>query len=176
VRRRPGDLSPEWLRTRDAVRNYLLRGESVNLIVGGNARWRPLIQDLRRQPELAELGEVGLDHIEAMARRGLVREILARCGSTGPVPDKPYDLIELGRVLKARPAATCLALTSFDLVRHRSDYELDLFLALRELVTDARRLVLLIQSRSPFAALLPQDHPLSSLDAIFQTIELRGRS
>ena len=38
---------------------------------------------------------------------------------------------------------------------------------------DMRKLTLLVQSRTPFAALLPRDHPLSDID--IKTVELRAR-
>ncbi|MCP5126732.1 MAG: hypothetical protein H6973_14160 [Gammaproteobacteria bacterium] len=56
---------------------------------------------------------------------------------------------------------------------HRSYYDVDLFAALRFLMMDMRKLTLLVQSRTPFAALLPKDHPLSDLD--IKTVELRAR-
>ena len=80
----------------------------------------------------------------------------------------------LGRALKALPRAARLALTSFDHVSHRmDDYGVDLFVALRDLTMDARKLVLLIVSHAPFATLLPHDHPLSEMH--LQTVELKGR-
>ena len=125
---------------------------------------------------MLSLGVVRLDSTEAMDRPSLVHEILAqcRCPVAGPVPDKPRDLVLFGRALKALSRPPRLALTSFDLVRCRRDeYELDFFLALRDLVRDARKLVLLVESYAPLVTLLPLDHPLSGLD--LTTVELKGR-
>jgi hypothetical protein len=118
---------------------------------------------------------VRLDSTEAMHRPSLVQEILKQCGcsSHGPVPDKPKDLVMLGRALKALPRAPRLALTSFDHVSHRlDDYGVDLFVALRDLMQD-RKLILLVESRAPFANLLPHDHPLSQIT--INSVELKGR-
>ncbi|MBV8230032.1 MAG: toll/interleukin-1 receptor domain-containing protein [Planctomycetaceae bacterium] len=168
-----GTTAPEWLRVRDELRRHLGRGESVNLIVGAGVRWRPLIEDLRRDSSLAELGIVDLEDPVTASRPGLVGAILQACGVTGvSVPAKPNDLVELGRVLTSHRTAR-VALIKFDLAAHRPEYELDLFAALRYLTMESRKLVLLVQSRIPFAALLPHDHPLSSIN--LTTVELRGR-
>jgi hypothetical protein len=170
-----GTSAPEWLQARDRIVLHLERDQSVNLVVTGRARWRPLVDHLRSHPSLG-LGVVRLDSTEATHRPSLVREILNQCGCppSGPVPDKPEDLVLLGRALKALPRAPRLALTSFDHVSHRmAQYEIDLFVALRDLMMDARRLTLLITSHTPFAALLPHDHPLSEID--LKTVELKGR-
>ena len=158
-----GTPAPQWLKARDDIRRYLTRGESVNLTVQGKVRWKPLIDDLRRDPSLADLREVDLRNPETYARKALVEAILAACGIPGPVPDKPHDLVELGRALRLRPGAAHLALTHFDHVAHRADYEIDLFSALRYEMTESRKLVLLIQSQKPFLTLLPKEHPLSSI-------------
>jgi hypothetical protein len=169
-----GTPAPQWLKARDDIRRYLIRGESVNLTVQGEVKWRPLIEDLRRDPSLADLRGVDLTDPETYARQTLVQAILSACGVPGPVPDKPHDLVEFGRALKLRPNAAHLALTHFDHVAHRADYEIDLFAALRYQMTESRKLVLLIQSRKPFLSLLPKEHPLSTITAP-KTVELRER-
>jgi hypothetical protein len=166
--------APQWLKARDEIRRYLIRGQSVNLTVQGEVKWRPLIEDLRRDPSLADLREIDLRNPEVYARKALVQAILSACGIPGPVPDKPHDLVEFGNALKDRPKAAHLALTHFDYVAHRADYEIDLFAALRFQMTEARKLVLLIQSRKPFLNLLPKEHPLSSITTP-QIVELKGR-
>lgn len=166
----------EWLGARDLVRTYLARGESVNLVVAGKAQWRPLLKNLCDDDSL-RLGVVRLDSTEAMHRPTLVRAILTECGCPPAlaVPDRPEDLVMLGRSLKALDRAPRLALTSFDLVTHRIEhYGLDLFVALRDLTMDARKLTLLIISHTPFATLLPGDHPLSEIN--LKTVDLKGRA
>lgn len=169
-----GTPAPHWLKARDDIRRYLIRGESVNLTVQGKVQWKPLIDDLRRDPSLTDLREVDLRNPETYARKALVEAILAACGIPGPVPDKPHDLVEFGRALKLRRNAAHLVLTHFDHVAHRADYEIDLFAALRYEMTESRKLVLLIQSQKPFLTLLPKEHPFSSITTP-QTVELKGR-
>jgi hypothetical protein len=152
----------------------LIRGESVNLKVQGKVKWGPLIEDLRRDRSLADLREVDLRNPETYARKALVQAILSACGVPGPVPDKPHDLVAFGRALRLRPNAAHLALTHFDYVAHRADYEIDLFAALRYEMTESRKLVLLIQSQKPFLTLLPKEHPFSSITTP-QIVELKGR-
>ena len=169
-----GTSANEWLDARDGVRQYLDRGESVNLVVTNGAAWRPMLDHLRQDRGLG-LGVVPLDSTEAMHRPSLVGAILEQCGCRGggPVPAKPEDLVHLGRSLAALPQSPRLALTSFDHVIHRMhDYEIDLFVALRDLMEN-RKLTLLIESRAPFASLIPQDHPLSKIT--IPCVELKGR-
>jgi hypothetical protein len=169
-----GATATEWLRAHDLVCLHLDRGESVNLVVTGQARWRPLLDHLRDKT-VPGLGVVRLDSTEAMHRPSLVQEILKQCGcrSHGSVPDKPKDLVMLGRALKALTRSPRLALTSFDHVSHRLDeYGIDLFVALRDLI-QSRKIILLVESRTPFANLLPHDHPLSQIT--ISSVELKGR-
>jgi hypothetical protein len=162
---------PSWLAARDDTRRFLERGQSVNLVVGGIVAWRELLADLRRD-ELADLVQVDLGKPATFSRRGLVTEILRALGATTPVPPEPEDLGELDRVLSARSRSR-LTLTHFDLAAHRTAYGLDLFAALRYLVMDSRKLVLLVQSRQPFMTLSPPGGPLSEI--ALQTVEIRGR-
>jgi len=162
---------PAWLAARDESRRFLERGQSVNLVVDGSVAWRELLADLQRD-ELADLVQVNLEKPTTASRRGLIAEILSAFGMTTPVPPEPEDLVALDRFLAARRQSR-LALTHFDLAAHRPAYGVDLFAALRYLVTESRQLVLLVQSRRPFATLLPAGHPLS--ESGLQTVELRGR-
>ena len=115
-----------------------------------------------------------LENPVTASRPGLVGAILQACGVTGlSVPDKPNDLVELERRLPSHRTAR-VALINFDLAAHRPEYELDLFAALRYLTMESRKLVLLVQSRIPFAALLPPDHPFASWVEL-KTVELKGR-
>jgi hypothetical protein len=167
-----GTDAPSWLDARDETRRFLERGQSVNLVVNGDVEWRGLLSDLQRGA-LADLALVDLGKGVAASRRGLVSEILRAFGMTATVPAEPDDLAELDRFLSARTRSR-LVLTHFDLATGRPAYGVDLFAALRYLVMDSRKLVLLVQSRRPFAALLPVGHPLSEITGL-QTVELRGR-
>jgi len=166
-----GTDAPSWLAARDEIRRFLARGQSVNLVVDGDVGWRPLIADLQRG-DLTDLAIVNLEKPATVSRRGLVAEILRALGMTAAVPAEPEDLPELERFLSARQRSR-LALTHFDLTANRPIYGVDLFSTLKYLVMESRKLVLLVQSRHPFATLLPAGHPLSEVD--LQTVELRGR-
>lgn len=166
-----GASVPDWLEARDEARLLLERGRSVNLVVEGEVKWRELLEDLRRG-ELADLVVVDLEKPATASRRGLVGEMLRVLGMMATVPVEPEDLGELDRFLSTR-ARSRLALIHFDLAAHREAYGVDLFAALRYLVMESRRVVLLVQSRRPFASLLPVGHPLSEID--LQTVVVRGR-
>jgi len=168
-----GTDAPLWIEARDETRRLLLRGQSVNLVVNGDVEWRGLLTDLQRG-DLADLVQVDLAKGVTASRRGLISEILRAFGMTVPVPPEPEDLGELDRFLSVRPRSR-LALTHFDLAApaNRPAYGVDLFAALRYLVMDSRKLVLLVQSRRPFTTLLPLDHPLSNVD--LKTVEIRGQ-
>ncbi len=166
-----GTGAPAWLAARGEARRLLERGRSVNLVVEGAVAWRQLLADLARG-ELADLVTVNLEKPATASRRGLVEEILRAFGMTSPVPPEPEDLGVLDRLLASRQHRR-LALTHFDLAAARATYGVDLFAALRYLVMDSRRLVLLVQSRKPFASLLPAGHPLSEID--LQAVHLNSR-
>jgi|SRR6185369_10731878 len=167
-----GTAAPSWLEARDETRRFLERGQSVNLVVNGDVEWRGLVADLQRG-DLADLVQVDLAKGVTASRRGLISEILRAFGMTVAVPPEPEDLGELDRFLSGRKRSR-LALTHFDLTASRPAYGVDLFAALRYLIMESRKLVLLVQSRRPFATLLPAGHPLSEITGI-QTVELRGR-
>ncbi len=163
-----GTDAPEWLDARAEVRRFLERGQSVNLVVlGQGIAWRPLIKGL----DLPGMGIVDLQKGSTASRRGLVGEILRSLGARAQVPAEPEDLAELDRVLDQRDRSW-LALTYFDLVSGRN-FGVDLFAALRYHTMESRRLVVLVQSRRPFAALLPRSSPLSMIE--IKTIEIPKR-
>lgn len=164
--------APHWLARRDEALQFLQRGQSVNLVVQEDPRWRELIEHLRTA-HLPELRTVDLARGATASRRALVEELLKACGVNQPVPAPPDDLVVLDRALSASPTPSRVALLHGDRMADRADYDINLFDALRYLIMDARKLVLLVQSRRPFAQLVPHDHPLSAID--LKTVELTGR-
>lgn len=167
-----GADAPVWLNARNEARRSLERPQSVNLLVSGNPCWRPLIEELRRGVK-GGMGIVDLEKGSTVARHGLLAEMLAALtGVAAKVPAEPEDLAEFDRALAAR-RRSYLAIKHFDLVSRRPQYGGDLFSALRYHLMETRQLVLLVHSRTPFAALLPADHPLSAID--IKTVELPGR-
>jgi hypothetical protein len=73
----------------------------------------------------------------------------------------------------AARAPVRLAFRHFILNSRVNNYKPDFFSALKHLV-DKRKLILLIESRAPYATLLPLANCLSKLQ--MKTVELRGRT
>jgi hypothetical protein len=152
------------------VREYLRRGQSVNLVVKGEPKRREFLERIREDLGGA-MAMVDLDSGAAASRRSLVAEILKACGTPTEVPDVPEDLAVLHNRLSDLPG-TRLCLRHFDRVADR-DYGPDFFSALKYLVMDCRKLVLLIESRAPYISLLPANNSLTKLQA--KLVELKGR-
>lgn len=163
--------APAWLAARDEVARYLERNQSVNLVVDNGVNWRALLEHLVNDYPLG-LVRVDLQDPDTTSRRGLLATIAKALGARVVLSDEPRDLSDFRVLLEAR-SNTRVALTHFDLALHRRYYDIDLFAALRFLMMERRKLTLLVQSRTPFAALLPRDHPLSDID--IKTVELRAR-
>lgn len=168
---RLGTTAPAWLATRDEVARYLERNQSVNLVVKNGVNWRALLEHLVNDYPLG-LAQVDLQDPDTTSRRGLLATIAKALGARAALPDKPRDLADFKALLETRSNAR-VALAHFDLAPYRRYYDVDLFAALRFLMMERRKLTLLVQSRTPFAALLPRDHPLSDIDV--KTVELRAR-
>jgi hypothetical protein len=163
-----GTDAPSWLTARDDARRFLVRGQSVNLVVERPVPWQKLLEDLQRD-ELADLVQVDLAKPSTIPRQGLVTEILGAFGARTPVPPEPQDLAELDRFLSSRKCSR-LALTHFDYAARR--YGVDLFSTLCYLVAGSEKLVLLVQSRQPFMTISPV---CEASEIPLQTVELRGR-
>ena len=162
-----------WLSVRAELRRDLEQERSVNLVVSGkDLAWRPLIDQLAEDSVLP-MTRVDLYSARTIDRPGLLASMLSERDGEHHLPAAPADLVEFQRRLISG-ARRCIALLHFDQVQHR-DYGIDLFTTLRYLVTEERKLVLLIQSRTPFGSLLhsEQQNILSHLD--IATVELRGR-
>jgi hypothetical protein len=165
-----GAPAPHWLDALHETCRFLQGGNSVNLVVRNRPKWRELIREIRSR--IADLGELDLQAGTTASRKALVEEILLSCGAPATVPDEPNDLVILNRALLNRSVSR-LAMIHFDMVRFRPSYDVNLFGTLRYLMMDARKLVLLIESREVFANLLPAGHPLSSITTV-KTVELNG--
>jgi len=163
-----GMAAPAWLDARDDVVRLMGQDKSVNLVVKGAVKWDPLVDDLVASLRLAH---VDLLDPATASRRGLIATMLGALGSNSVVPSPPEDLPELGRVLGILGRSR-LALRHFDMVLKRPDYGIDLWAALSFMVMSKRQLVVLAQSRTPLAALMPHDHPISKLHV--ETVELRA--
>ena len=148
---------------------------SVNLVVTGkNIAWRGLLREVA--PEgVVYCKPIDLASGAVNSRRALVEEILRACGIEEKVPRGKEDLVVLDREITRLPQQHILVFNHFDMVKERDWYKnLELFAALRNLTTEKRKLVLLIQSRQHFVHLLPRKNPLSSISNLV-TVELKGR-
>ncbi len=167
-----GATAPDWLAARDEVVKYLQRGESVNLLVKGDANWRGLLNQLSHAG-LPDLVQVDLQDPKTTSREGLLQSIADAIGVRTKLLEKPLDFATFSALFKNRPPVF-LCLVNFDLVKHRhEEYTLDLFSSLRYLNMETRQLVMLIQSKVPFGGLLPPDNPLSAID--LKTVDLFNR-
>ena len=168
-----------WLKARDETRRFIRRNESVNLVVSGNGKvkWRELIANLSSEDDsagtLPALPVVDLQSGATVSRRSLVSEIIRVLGGHEIVPNEPEDLLELDRFI-CRRTKSYMALVHFDFVLKRPQYDANLFGALRYLVVDQQKLVLLIQSRAPLPTLLPPDNPMSSPFTSLKMVELKA--
>src|SRR5208282_791552 len=165
-----GAPAPHWLDALHHTCRFLQRCDSVNLVVRNKPKWRELIREVKDR--VSGLGEVDLEAGATVSRKALVEEILRTCGAPANVPDEPNDLVTLGRVLSNRSVSR-LAMIHFDMVQFRPSYDVNLFATFRNLMTDSRKLVLLVESRESFTNLLPAGHPLSSIVSL-KTVELNG--
>ena len=170
-----GTTVPEWLKARDDIQMYIKRGDSVNLVTYGKVKWRELLDHIKKD-YFNDFGTIDVESPGVTTRKALVEEILVQCGvRTSVSGGLGEDLVTLGRVLSLKASPSRLIIKRFHQVKIRQYYDLELFSALRNLITESRKLVLLIQSRIPFIELLPHDHPMSSITNL-KTIELRGKS
>lgn len=169
---------PTWLNVRDEVRRYLRRKDSVNFVVSGKPKWKPLIHNLCSDDDpkaaIEPLAIVDLEAGACASRRGLVSQIIKAFGASVPVPPEPEDLVTLDEFITSLAFKPCLSLLHFDYVLQRPQYGVDLWGTLRNLVTDKRKISLFIQSRAPIQSFVPTDHPLSSGFTSLKTVELKG--
>jgi hypothetical protein len=168
-----GDLgtSPvHWLEARNQARDRLEQRKSVCLHVANEkANWRALMDDVIEslQPRPRQLD---LDQGATKTRAGFINCIIDKPAHRLPVGSPGHELVELDGAVRAMTSGLILAIRHFDHMSAEFKADVDLFDALRHLIVDARKLVLFVQTRTPFATLLPGDHRLSKID--IETVEL----
>lgn len=162
-----GTSVPNWLSAFRKTTGALKRRKSVNLLTKGCSKWRNFLPEVGRA--VVNMGIVELESGKTATQHGLLGEILRTLiDYNGKLPKNDDHLAEFERLLASAPARI-LALTHFDIAPKRK-YTEDLYHSFRHLVMNERRLTLLIQSRAPFATLLPKDNALSLLD--METVDL----
>ena len=165
-----GVSAAEWLRVRDRLREAMLDRRSVNLIYQGSPDREGMLSQLRA--DLGGLAIVDLHSGATVERHLLVREILRELGINRVVQGPHGDLDELNTcILAAAPVR--LAFRHFDIVTSREAEYTDNFFAAMAYLVEKRKLTLLVESRAPFATLLPATNSLSKIQ--MKTVELRGR-
>jgi len=167
----------DWLAARDELARLVAENQSVNLVVRDEkARWRPLV-DLLLADRTLGLREVDLNMGTTKTRLELLTAMLG--GHWAPASAGQGELGRFQTEMESRAQVTRLALTHFDMVRFRlepkGDYDVNLFSTLRFLIAERKKLVLLIQSREPFASLLPPEYHVALSALELKTIELGGR-
>jgi len=168
---RLGTTAPAWLAARDDLVRCLERNKSVNLLVDDWVNWRALLEHLVNDYSLG-LARVDLQDPDTASRQGLLEAIVRALGEQVSSLDKRRDLTDFKALLMSR-SNTRVALTHFDLVPHRRYYDVDLFAALRFLITERRKLTLLVQSYSPFKVLFPKNLPSLLSEVDMKTVELK---
>jgi hypothetical protein len=164
-----GAEAPHWLETRDEVRRMLKRNESVNLIVHGQPKWRHLIHHLAGSESLRI---VDLALPETITRPGLLSQMLGH--ATLPNKPKGQDLVEFKRHLESIPDAVSMALLHCEVIEQRN-YGSDLFFTLRHLVSEVRKLQLLIVTREKSFVTFVPAQVRGSLPTL-PVVEFKGRA
>ncbi len=171
-----GCTVPDWLRVRDELVRRLRRHESVNLVIRNHPRWRELLSQVKMdlsQEHRIQLAQVDLAAGSASTLTGLIEDIIKACGGTVNKITKTNALLSLDRFCSNHPNQIFLKILHFDLIVYDTYSDHRFFAALRNLVTDKKKLVLVMESRDYFANLIPRNHPLSALFP--NNIELGGR-
>ncbi len=165
-----GTCAARWLDARDETRKLLRRRKSVCLhVVNETANWRELMDDVLSalQPPTRQLD---LDQGATKTRAGFINCILDKPARHLPAGGPGFELVELDEAVQAMTSSLTLCIRHFDHMSAHFKADADLFDVLRHLVMDARKLTLFVQTRTPFATLLPADHKLSKID--ISTVEL----
>jgi hypothetical protein len=165
-----GTCPVHWLEARNQARDQLEQRKSVCLhVVNEKANWRALMDDVIEslQPLPRQLD---LDQGATKTRAGFINCILDKPAHRLPVGGPGFELVELDDAVRAMTSGLTLAIRHFDHMSADFKTDVDLFDVLRNLIMDERKLVLFVQTRTPFATLLPGDHRLSKID--IKTVEL----
>ena len=170
-----GMAPKDWLDTRMKVRNFLERGNSVNLVAKNGKPWRPLVNSLAQDKEL-ELGVLDFEAGYARNMSYLVRRILRLAGMDRELYAEDSVLPELTENMETLDTPSRQVWLHFSHTIKESQrtkgegmFDYHFFAAVRHLAQE-RKLNLLIHSRQPVASWLEKNHQLSHVD--FKTVEL----
>ena len=165
-----GTCAVRWLEARDQTLDLLERRKSVCLhVVNEMANWRILMDDVLERLQ-TPARQVDLDQGATKTRVGFINCILDKPARHLPAGGPGFELVKLDEAVQAMTSGLTLAIRHFDHMSANFRADADLFDVLRNLIMDARKLVVFVQTRTPFATLLPADHRLSKID--IKTVEL----
>jgi hypothetical protein len=163
----------DWLKAKEDVKMYLSRNQCVNLVVRDkNTKWKTLINHLAKDKNI-DLKILDFESGRATFRPSAVQMIVEAAGYTISEPKNARALVvldtELCKLPQGSPSRQAW-LHFYDAMQRTKIYDRDFFSAIRNLVQDKKRLVLLIHSRQPVAEWIEQTHDLSKID--FKTVWL----
>lgn len=131
------------------------------------ARWKGLLTDVMNRFD-RKIPWIDLEDGATSTRPDFLNEILAGLGMSRDVRGN-HDLVDFSRIIRGEEHPAFVALVHFERIERFRD-DIDLSAAFRNLIMEHRKLILLVQSRDPFAKLLPKGHNLSDID--IKTVEL----
>jgi len=154
---------PYWLHMTNYLKEQLLEGHSLNLVVRNSfMKWRELLDHLYREA-LPEMGLVDFHSELPSTRKGFISELLRAVGSPANVPEEPHDLTVLSVKLK-RKKRSYATLKYFEKILENERFlgQTDLFQTLRTLMFTDECLSLILHTSKPLAEIIPDEHPLST--------------
>lgn len=160
------NLYKNYFKKREVL-NYLKNTDCVNIITPKYYKVDNIISDICKEINMAEI-----DFASGITctRKRFIKEILLKLNlESCNIPDVPHDL-EFFEDKIIKGSLKYLYFKHFDMVKVKKEcYDTHFFGSLRyltmEMVDSSKKLVLLIQSHKPITELLPEDHPMSGIEA-----------
>lgn len=170
-----GCTAPAWLKTHTELVRHLSRRESINLVIKNDPKWRELLKHTQAELKNNHGIQLGLLDMEAGTSTtvtGFITQMIQACGGNISNLTSINALKKMDEYFARLPSPAFLVLYHFDIIIKEKYYDIRFFGALRHLIMEKQKLVLLIESRAHFHQLVPSDHLLSKLNLL--NIELGG--
>jgi hypothetical protein len=116
-------------------------------VVNEKANWRALMDDVLGNLQ-RPARQLDLDEGATKTQTGFVNRILDKPAHRLPAGGPGSELVELDAALTAMTSGLTLAIRHFDHMSAQFKANADLFDVLRNLIMDARKLVLFVQTRT----------------------------
>lgn len=162
-----GDLGTgcavRWLNVRDEVRRHIQSRKSVCLYVTKGQPRSGKLLDAVILDSPQPVRRIDLDAGTASTLPSFINLVLGRSAAAPPALGRGNELIDLHETVTAMAEPLTLVLHHFDHMSEEIKGSPDLFGALRHLIMDMKKLVLVAQSRTPFETLIPPRHMLSGI-------------